>query len=299
MNSGRLLLPLEEKEIKKLSKKKCNQLSGAEWLRYSMSVWDDIKKTKEEMKLKHPAMFPEMLIKRLLLSYTSNEEKTVLDPFMGSGSTLIAAYKLGKLGIGIDIAQEYIDLAKERLQQIEMNFEAQDIELIEPKLYRGDAKNISEIINNEVDICITSPPYWDILEQKRTADGKEIRNYGDNIKDLGKIDEYDKFLFELNQVWKGIFTVLKPGGYMIVNVMDLRKKDRFYPLHIDLITKITKLNYPSFDLDDIIIWNRQREYSNLRPLGYPFKFRINKIHEYLLVFEKPKSIKSFVKKWKV
>ena len=211
MNSGRLLLPLEEKEIKKLSKKKCNQLSGAEWLRYSMSVWDDIKKTKEEMKLKHPAMFPEMLIKRLLLSYTSNEEKTVLDPFMGSGSTLIAAYKLGKLGIGIDIAQEYIDLAKERLQQIEMNFEAQDIELIEPKLYRGDAKNISEIINNEVDICITSPPYWDILEQKRTADGKEIRNYGDNIKDLGKIDEYDKFLFELNQVWKGIFYCLETG----------------------------------------------------------------------------------------
>jgi hypothetical protein len=75
--------------------------------------------------------------------------------------------------------------------------------------------------------------------------------------------------------------------------MDLRKKDKFYPLHIDIIDKVTKLTYPSFELNDIIIWNRQNDYNNLRPLGFPYKFIVNKIHEYLLIFEKPKRQLSF------
>ena len=168
---------------------------------------------------------------------------------------------------------------------------------LKPDFFIGDARDIHNIIDHEVDICITSPPYWDILDQKRTADGKAIRNYGESRIDLGKVNDYELFLLELNKVWKGIFKLLKPGGYLIINVMDIRKKNRFYSLHTDLINRITNLEYPSFDLDDIIIWNRQSEYNNLRPLGYPYKFRINKIHEYILVFEKPKSIQSYVKKW--
>jgi hypothetical protein len=39
-------------------------------------------------------------------------------------------------------------------------------------------------------------------------------------------------------------------------------------------------------LDDIIIWDRQFEYNNMKPLGYPYKFRINKVHEYILIFTK-------------
>ena len=65
--------------------------------------------------------------------------------------------------------------------------------------------------------------------------------------------------------------------------MDIRKKSNFYPLHCDLITELRKHNYL---LDDIIIWDRQPEYNNMRPLGYPYKFRINKVHEYLLIFIK-------------
>jgi len=65
--------------------------------------------------------------------------------------------------------------------------------------------------------------------------------------------------------------------------MDLRKKDKFYPLHFDT-SSIAKQE--GFSLEDIIIWDRQQEYNNMRPLGYPFKFIVNKIHEYLLIFRK-------------
>jgi hypothetical protein len=41
-----------------------------------------------------------------------------------------------------------------------------------------------------------------------------------------------------------------------------------------------------YALEDIIIWNREREYNNLRPLGYPYAFIVNKIHEYILIFRR-------------
>ena len=41
-----------------------------------------------------------------------------------------------------------------------------------------------------------------------------------------------------------------------------------------------------FEFEDIIIWDRKQEYSNLRPLGYPYVFRVNKVHEYILIFKK-------------
>ena len=65
--------------------------------------------------------------------------------------------------------------------------------------------------------------------------------------------------------------------------MDLRKKDKFFPFHFDTIQFMTDIG---FTLDDIINWDRRQEYNNLRPLGYPYVFRINKIHEFILIFKK-------------
>ena len=77
---------------------------------------------------------------------------------------------------------------------------------------------------------------------------------------------------------------LKPGAYCCVVVMDLRKGDRLYPLHVDLGARLGDLG---FICDDLIIWDRRGEYNNLRPLGYPSVFRVNRVHEYVLIFQKP------------
>jgi DNA modification methylase len=65
--------------------------------------------------------------------------------------------------------------------------------------------------------------------------------------------------------------------------MDIRKNSTFYPFHSDLIKKMDEIN---FSLNDIIIWDRQKEYNRMRPLGYPYSFIVNKIHEYILIFKK-------------
>jgi hypothetical protein len=66
--------------------------------------------------------------------------------------------------------------------------------------------------------------------------------------------------------------------------MDIRKRDRFYPFHSDLASELVRVG---FEWDDLIVWDRRHEYNNLRPLGYPAVFRINKVHEYLLIMRKP------------
>jgi site-specific DNA-methyltransferase (adenine-specific) len=65
---------------------------------------------------KHPAPFPEALARDHILSW-SNEGDTVLDPFSGSGTTIKMARETGRRGIGIEINEEYCQIAVERLRQ--------------------------------------------------------------------------------------------------------------------------------------------------------------------------------------
>ena len=136
---------------------------------------------------------------------------------------------------------------------------------------------------NSVDLTITSPPYWDILNRKGTADRKEIQNYGNSKQDFGNIADYEDFLLSLQNVFKEVYDVTRLGRYCIVVVMDIRKGPKLYQLHSDLTRKMEETG---FTLNDIIIWDRQKEYNNMRPLGYPAVFRVNKAHEFILVMQK-------------
>lgn len=261
---------------------RANELDGKRWLQNSISVWNDIKKTPEEKRLSHPAMFPIQLVQRLLESFTNSGQRLVLDPFLGSGSTLMAAQALGKAGVGFEISGEYAETALQRLggQLDTFRPAGADVQVI-----HDDAAHLLDHLRKEsIDICITSPPYWDILSQPRSADGKPIRDYHAEEGNVGHVKSYPKFLHALRGVFEGVFVVLKAGSYCIVDVMDVRKKNKLYALHMDLTNEMTSIG---FELDDIIIWDRRSEYNDLRPLGYPTVFRINRTHEYLLIFRKP------------
>lgn len=260
-----------------------NDLDGKNWLKNSFSIWRDLEKTTKEKKLKHPAMFPTQLITKIIESY-SKKGDTILDPFLGSGSTTLSAYKTQRKGIGFELSKEYIKIAKERIKEVQLDLTQNKNELIKPEIYNETIFKVpTKLLHNSVDLVITSPPYWDILNQKRSADGKEIRKYSESNEDLGNISDYQTFLDKLKEGFTGIHKTLKKGKYCIVIVMDIRKKAKFYPFHMDLINKMNNIG---FELDDIIIWDRQKEYNNMKPLGYPYVFRINKVHEFILIFKK-------------
>ena len=134
-----------------------------------------------------------------------------------------------------------------------------------------------------VDLVITSPPYWDILNMKRTADKKISTNYSDSIEDIGNIKEYEDFLTNLKVIFSKVYDVLKPNKRCISVVMDIRKKDKFFPLHEDQTRIMREIG---FELEEYVIWNRQSDYNNMKTLGYPWVFRFNKVHEYICIYWK-------------
>ena len=93
---------------------KLNDLTGKEWLKLTKSFWVSEKCIDDKEAMKHPAPF---LIKDImkLISFFTKEKMIVLDPFVGSGTTLIAAANLKRFGIGIDLNKNYKKLAKDRL----------------------------------------------------------------------------------------------------------------------------------------------------------------------------------------
>jgi len=261
-------------------KQRFNQLNGATWLKQSFSIWRDITKNSEEISLHHPAIFPISLAERLIEIFTDTKDAVVLDPFVGSGSTVIAALRQGRKAIGVDLNPEFINICKQRL----LSHYRENNEKDRYKLIIGDALEIEQFVTTKsIKLCITSPPYWDILNEKRTADNKTNVNYSDRKNDLGNIRDYSEFLSTLKNVFGKVRETLQDDGFCAVIVMDLRKKSRFYPFHADLISSLSAIG---LRLRDIIIWDRQKEYNNLKPLGYPYSFIVNKIHEYILIFEK-------------
>lgn len=82
------------------------------------SVWAIGTPTKEEKKFgKHPTQKPVELLERIILASTKPSD-LILDPFMGSGTTGVAALKHGRLFVGIDKESQFVDLAKKRLYDI-------------------------------------------------------------------------------------------------------------------------------------------------------------------------------------
>jgi DNA modification methylase len=278
--------------MEKKPRKRANDLTGSEWLKNSFTIWRDIRRTKEEKQLKHPAMFPEMLAGKLIECYTKeiNDNKKrslILDPFSGVGTTVIAATQKNRNSVGLELSKEFVKISKKRIKDIQAQktLDKDKKAKTKPTIINDNAENLlKHVKSNSVDFCVTSPPYWDILNQKRTADSKEIRNYGSSKNDLGNISNYEEFLDGLEVIFSKVFDVLKSGTRCAVVVMDIRKKSKFYPLHIDLTSRMQKIG---FELDEFVVWDRQHEYNFMTTLGYPSVFRFNTVHEFICIYKKP------------
>src|SRR5574341_899339 len=112
--------------------------------------------------LQHPAKFPETLAQEFIEFFTKKGQ-TVLDPMVGTGSTLVACLRAKRSGIGIELNPKYAAIAKQVVAAEARLLDARTAKKIHAEVIVGDAAEKIKTIHGPVDYVLTSPPYWDML----------------------------------------------------------------------------------------------------------------------------------------
>jgi DNA modification methylase len=260
-----------------------NDLTGKEWVKFTSSwfIFNALASDLKEEKgispdlASHPATYSPTMIESFIRFFTK-EGMTVLDPFAGIGSTLVAAKRTGRYGIGVELNPKYAELSRLRFSEAEA------------LVFNSNSLALGELDLPVVDFAISSPPYWDVLNRstkdfKKNRDSKDLDvNYSDSELDLGNLEDYEDFISKLTLVYNKVFDVLRPGAFNVVIIKNVKKDGKFYPLAWDLARSMSQ----RWDLKDEKIWIQDKV--GLAPYGYPHAWASNIIHHYCLIFQKPK-----------
>lgn len=286
-----------ELEIKKkIQKEKTfNGLDAQEWAKNSRSVWNDLSSIRQKKHLIHGATYPEKLCDRIIKIY-SKKGDLIFDPFLGTGTTVIAALKNKRGAIGIELTDKYFNISNKSIFEIlsynkNLNF---------PKLIQGDALQYTkELEDNSIQLTLTSPPYADLIhkvvedrEKRHKNSAFVIKNkattnlYSNDELDLGNMPIVE-YINAVDSLMKDIYIKTKPGGYNIWVVKDFRDTKNKIP-YFDLHTIIANSGKSAgFLYQDLIIWD-QNQHRKLVLLGYPSVFYVNQNHSFIVVLRKPK-----------
>jgi len=281
----------QEKETEQ-RKKTFNGLTAKEWASLSKNVWNDVSSPRAKKHIEHGATFPEKLANRLILMY-SKKGDLVLDPFLGTGTTLEACKNTQRNGIGIELNDRFIPYAKEVIKQKTIT------ENIQLKVIKDDCRNLLNHVSKEsIQLMVTSPPYANFIH-KSIADREQthktsliklenksaVNPYGDKKEDFGNL-EYSEFLKETKELMKKLFLVTKIGGYNVWVIKDYRDTKNKIP-YISFHSDLAKIGEEAgFKFHDLIIWDQTGQ-RKLVLLGYSSIFYTNQNCSFLVVFRKP------------
>lgn len=162
------------------------------------------------------------------------------------------------------------------------------------KVYFKDARKMTELPDNSVQLIVTSPPYFNIKDY--SLDGyQKNKKSKKSTGQIGDISDYQKYIDEMVLVWKECERVLKPNGKLIINtpLMPMLKKNLIthYNRHIfDINSDIehSVLHKTNLFLMDVYIWNRTNPSKKLMFGSYPYprNFYAQNTIEFITVFVK-------------
>lgn len=258
-----------------------NDLTPPEWLKFTKTWFVHYPGKRKEGEINHPAKFPEKLAEEFIRFFTK-EGQVVFDPFLGTGSTLVAAQRSGRKGIGIELQQKYVDFAREKVMVETGDHKSQII-------IQGDAARTDEYWKERslpvVDLVFTSPPYGYMLNKegelsrRRRKEGLDVA-YSIDKRDLGNSESYDEFMRKLLDIFLKIKPKIKAKGHLIIIMQNYMHKGEYKMLAWDIGRELAK----HFQFRGEKIWCQNHK--TLLPYGYRYCFVPNVHHHYCLIFRK-------------
>jgi DNA modification methylase len=215
----------------------------------------------------HKARFIPDLPERYIKLF-SHAGETVLDPFSGSGTTNVVAKELDRNSVGFDVNPRSVEMARDRVAQ------GEGPDGTRHEVLLADARSsLSRIPKAGIDLIVTSPPYYDVVD------------YGhDAPEQLGNFHDYTEFLEGITRVFEGCERALKPGGVMVVNTQDIYKRNLSGAIHVDYIERCREMGFTLMNINIYIL-----NYSTGGRLvwGYPKAYYPKNDHEFNLLFRLP------------
>lgn len=263
-----------------------NCMTAKEWIKCQIGVWQ-FNYTGRDIRDKrvHPATFPISLATRVIELF-SHRGELVLDPFVGSGTTLLAAQDTGRNAVGFDLSHDYIALTHSRLGMDDG--QSQQIGIVD------DARNIgSHLEPSSVSLVFTSPPYANLLNRKRLNKSRrdrrnhqyqKVEQYSQHYRDLGTLP-LEEYTHEMAAIFKGLLRLLRPGAHCVVNVPDMWWDNERITIHVSLIEALRSVGY---EFRNTVIWDRTNIVNRVGIFGWPSNYiTMGTTFEYLLDFRKP------------
>jgi DNA methylase len=280
LERARYYLKRLERGVKKVKTSAINDINLHRWKEHTEIVTDSLwVMPKRDATGAHLAWywgnFVPQIPHQLMLRYTKRGD-WVLDPFLGSGTTLIECRRLGRNGVGIELNREVATRAEELIRNEKPKHS------IRTEIVTGDARTIDarRTLDNvgakHVQLIIMHPPYHDII------------SFSDDDKDLSNAAGTDQFLKMFGEVLDNISPVLERGRYFALVIGDKYSKGEWIPLGFHCLSEVLKRDY---SLKSIVVKNfeetrakrDQKQLWRYRALAggfYIFK------HEYIFIFKK-------------
>lgn len=265
-------------------------IDAKSWIKGQLGVWQfnyngrDIRD-----KAVHPATFPIALARRWI-DLLTHEGELVLDPFVGTGTTLVAAQDADRNAVGFDLHPGYIHLTQERLQQPRLDPGTQQLAI------NADAREIPKYLSPEtVSLIVTSPPYANLLnrprknksrrgQERKNAQYLKVEQYSTDSRDLGLL-ELEQYAEAMAEIFSGLLPLLKPGAHCIIDVPDMWWENRRITIHVALIEALRRVGY---EFRNTVIWDRTNIVNRIGIFGWPNNYiTMGTTFEYLLDFRRP------------